>query len=202
MVNITYVGDTLIARKVTGDKNVPAGEISFQADLSPPKPSQLPFTSSSDKNTMTKEPLPNIVLSDEASQKWNTNELPRFSGLGQVAEKGFVNHQWMEGQLIFISEDYFSFAWLPLNHQILFGRPSYELTVQMMMDQQKRKSAGAFDDDNEVCMIPPGVDDDIDTLNDHVMKCFDATKHLVEECTLQDDSSSCIFDDADVCCFE
>ena len=36
MINVTYVGDTLIAFKVTGDKNVPRGEITFQADLTPP----------------------------------------------------------------------------------------------------------------------------------------------------------------------
>jgi hypothetical protein len=35
MINVTYVGDIMVAYKVTGDKNVPRGEITFQADLSP-----------------------------------------------------------------------------------------------------------------------------------------------------------------------
>lgn len=35
MINVTYVGDQLIAYKVTGDKSVPRGEITFQADLNP-----------------------------------------------------------------------------------------------------------------------------------------------------------------------
>ena len=35
MINVTYHGDLLIAYKVTGDKNVPRGEITFQVDLNP-----------------------------------------------------------------------------------------------------------------------------------------------------------------------
>jgi Cyclin D1 binding domain len=33
LINVTYVGDTLVATKVTGDKNVPRGEVSFVPDL-------------------------------------------------------------------------------------------------------------------------------------------------------------------------
>merc|ERR1711976_986792 len=72
LVNITYVGDTLIARKVTGDENVPAGEITFQADLSPPKPSQVTLRKSQSDNKNNKKPLPNIQLSKNAAKKWNT----------------------------------------------------------------------------------------------------------------------------------
>lgn len=92
LVNVTYIGDTLIARKVTGDKNVPKGEISFQVDLSP-----LLFhknSQNSDENA-----LPPIILSEDASNKWGTKELTRYRGLGQVAEEGFKNNQWMEGQV-------------------------------------------------------------------------------------------------------
>ena len=91
MINVTYVGDIMIARKVTGDKNVPAGEISFQVDMTPPKPST--------SLTVAKKNLPNIVLSDEAAKRWGTSELSRYQGHGQVAEEGFKNRQWMDGQL-------------------------------------------------------------------------------------------------------
>ncbi len=210
MVNITYVGDTLIARKVTGDENVPGGEITFQVDLSPPKPTQTTFQQSADE----RKPLSNIVLSEEASKKWNTNQLSRFSGLGQVAEQGFVNSQWLDGQLVFINEEYFSFAWLPLNYQILFGRPTFDMTVKMLMKAQNGRpnedgsymllSEKDVIDDEELCIIPPSIDDDIDILSDHVTKCFGATLELVEECSIQDDPSSCIFydDDPDLCHFE
>ncbi len=210
MVNITYFGDTLIARKVTGDENVPAGEISFQADLSPsiPTPSSFSKESKHENTNNIRRPLSNIILSKEASKKWNTNELARYPGLGQVAEKGFKHNKWMDGQFVFINEDYFSFAWMPLNHQILFGRPSYELTVKMLMDhQQKNKKSGRNldddeEDDGELCILPPSFDDDIDTLSKHVVKCLDATISLVEECKLQDEGCIYSYHDADVCCFE
>ena len=62
MVNITYVGDTLIARKVTGDENVPAGEISFQADLSPPDVSFLASKKAENHNTNQSHPPTNKKL--------------------------------------------------------------------------------------------------------------------------------------------
>lgn len=113
MINITYAGDTLIAFKVTGDKNVPRGEITFQADLSP-----LIHSSNQRKDKDDNEQLAPIVLTEKASRKWGTQQLPRHRGLGRVAEEGFDNAQWMEGQLIVIGQEYFSFAWVPIEHQV------------------------------------------------------------------------------------
>jgi hypothetical protein len=31
-------------------------------------------------------------------------------------------------------KDYFSFAWIPLGHQVFFGRPSAELALKMMQE--------------------------------------------------------------------
>jgi Cyclin D1 binding domain len=148
MINVTYAGDTLIAFKVTGDKNVPRGEITFQADLTP-------FgTKSSDRNAKTEHLAP-ILLTEKAAKKWGTSQLPRYHGRGRVAEEGFQNAQWMEGQLIIIGEEYFSFAWVPIEHQIFFGRPSPELALKMLRDGGvsvlKHKSW------NE----PPSLDDDV-----------------------------------------
>jgi hypothetical protein len=176
MINVTYVGDTLIARKVTGDKNVPAGELTFQADLTPPK-----FTTDLSKNQ--KEVLPNIALSENAAKKWGTSELKRSSGLGQVAEEGFVGSQWMDGQLIMINEEYFSFAWLPIDFQIFFGRPSPELSLKMLQESSV-----------------PSMEDDLDVLKNHVLRCFEETADTFEE----NDPSSCIYydGDSDLCSFE
>lgn len=117
MINVTYAGDTLIAYKVTGDKNVPRGEITFQADLTPNAVRQLrngdfignKVSKAPDRSQKSLEP---IMLTEKAATKWGTRQLPRYKGLGQVAEPGFINHKWMDGQLIIIGEEYFSFAWV------------------------------------------------------------------------------------------
>lgn len=105
MINVTYVGDLMIAYKVTGDKNVPRGEITFQADLSPTKPKQV------GQGESRQETLSPIVLTDRAAKKWGTKQLPRYHGVGRVAAEDYTNSQWMEGQLIIIGQEYFSFAW-------------------------------------------------------------------------------------------
>jgi hypothetical protein len=110
LINITYVGDLLIAEKVTGDHNVPRGALTFQADLSPLRKSA------------PNGALQPISLTEKAARKWGTKKLPRYSGLGQVAEENFRNNQWVDGQLIIIGTEYFSFAWLPIEMQIFFGR--------------------------------------------------------------------------------
>jgi len=117
MINVTYTGDVLTAHKVTGDKHVPKGEVTFQVDLSP----------------SSKECLDPIELSSDAFDQWGAKYLQRHAGKGQVAADGFVNHQWLDGQLILVNQ-YFSFAWLPTGHQVFFGRPSPELTLKLLRE--------------------------------------------------------------------
>lgn len=125
MINITYAGDTLIATKVTGDQNVPKGEVSFTVDLSP--------HIHSDKGMLSLEP---IELNAKAARQWGKKFLPRFQGKGQVAAEGYANAKWLEGQLILVGR-FFSFAWVPIGHQVFFGRPSSDLTLKMLREQQE-----------------------------------------------------------------
>lgn len=120
LINVTYTGDTMIAYKLTGDKNVPKGEITFKVDLS------------HDKMASDLDP---IALTESASKQWGIQHLFRFVGHGQVASEGFKSPQWMDGQLIMVG-DYFSFAWVPIGHQIFFGRPSGELVLKMLKDYE------------------------------------------------------------------
>jgi len=138
MINITYVGDTLIAFKVTGDKNVPKGEVSFQVDLSMESSKSRSKQQQSRSESQSKILQP-IELSEDATRQWGTKHLERFSGKGQVAAEGFVNNQWLDGQLILVG-DYFSFAWVPLGHQVFFGRPSAELTLKMLNASKQQQS--------------------------------------------------------------
>lgn len=103
MINITYSGDTLIATKVTGDQNVPKGEISFTVNLSP----------KANPESSTVSGLEPIELNPKAARQWGKKYLPRHLGKGQVASENFQNAQWMEGQLILVGR-FFSFAWVPI----------------------------------------------------------------------------------------
>mmetsp|Transcript_3521 Transcript_3521/g.5456 ORF Transcript_3521/g.5456 Transcript_3521/m.5456 type:complete len:385 (-) Transcript_3521:182-1336(-) len=189
LINVTYVDETLIAYKVTGDKNVPCGEITFKADLNPNK--KVP-------SMLSKERLDPISLTNNAAKKWGTRKLPRYAGLGQVAEEGFVNNQFLEGQLIVIGEEYFSFAWVPIEHQIFFGRPSAELALKMLRNSGvhtlKEKGWGEK---------PPTVDDDIGVLKEYAHHIMEVTHSTMDDDLNGAESLGCIWhSDEDECYFE
>lgn len=195
MINVTYSGDELIAYKVTGDQNIPRGEISFTADLSPYLADEL---SPSGQMAMKLDP---IELSDSSAKKWGTKRLPRFPGQGHAAEPGFVNHQYMEGQLVVIGEgDYFSFAWVPLEHQIFFGRPSPELTLKML------REGGGSSLTAGVGLDVPGLEAGLREQTDYVSRCLEVTSDTLwdERNEGKVDPYSCIWhgDDDEYCYFE
>lgn len=132
MVNVTYQGDTLVAKKVTGTKNVPKGQVTFEVDLSPNR---------LDDDDEILEP---IELGDNAARQWGCKYLQRFAGQGQVAAEGYMDSQWIDGQLIMVNE-YFSFAWLPIGHQVFFGRPTPELILKLMKDEKRRETGDCND---------------------------------------------------------
>jgi hypothetical protein len=148
MINVTYSGDFLMAHKVTGTKNVPRGQATFQVDLSPYAISTA-FSSSSPSSstagsTSHPEFLSPIELGESAAQQWGCKYLQRFAGQGQVAAENYMDSQWIDGQLILVNE-FFSFAWLPIGHQVFFGRPTPELILKLMREEE-RKESGECDD--------------------------------------------------------
>mmetsp|Transcript_26777 Transcript_26777/g.39613 ORF Transcript_26777/g.39613 Transcript_26777/m.39613 type:complete len:378 (+) Transcript_26777:229-1362(+) len=189
MINVTYAGDTLIAYKVTGDANVPRGEVTFQVDLNP--------IGRRDESKEAQGPLNPIILTENASKKWGTKQLPRYHGLGRVAEENFKNSQWMQGQLIIIGKEYFSFAWVPIEHQIFFGRPSPELALKMLRD------CGVASLKDQSWEAPPTLDDDINVWKAYATHCFERTEETIEE-ELSGNEYSCIWEgaDAEECYFE
>lgn len=190
MINVTYTGDILTAYKVTGDKNVPKGEITFEADLNPLKLGQ---------DGKTAKELKPIKLTEGAAKKWGTSQLPRYAGTGVVAEEGFINTQLMNGQLIIIGSEYFSFAWLPISHQIFFGRPSAELSLKMLREAGTSTIMGTGSP-------PPDIDDDVSALRAYAGRCLETTELHIEEEILEGkpDEFSCIWhdEDTDECYFE
>jgi hypothetical protein len=164
MINVTYQGDMLVAYKVTGDRNVPRGQASFTVDLSP---DALDRTSSRKDRIL--EP---IELATDAAEQWGSKFLQRFSGNGHVASEGFANSQWIDGQLILVGE-YFSFAWLPIGHQVFFGRPSPELTLKLLRQKGQFGSSGtgSTTDDKE---------------REHLYRCLEETELLDDEMEVTD----------------
>mmetsp|Transcript_49484 Transcript_49484/g.73604 ORF Transcript_49484/g.73604 Transcript_49484/m.73604 type:complete len:351 (-) Transcript_49484:53-1105(-) len=139
MINITYIGDTLVATKVTGadtDLAHEKGEIAFQVDLSPLR-NAFAFGSSG-------KVLQPVELHVEAATAWGMKSAPRFRGVGKPSSQGTTRRgkdkEWLEGQLIMFGE-YFSFAWPSLKYQVFFGRPTDEIVFDMM------KNAGKLDND-------------------------------------------------------
>jgi hypothetical protein len=138
-----------------------------------------------------------IALTEQAARKWGTRKLPRYSGLGQVAEDGFTNNQWMDGQLIIIGDNYFSFAWVPIEQQIFFGRPSAELSLKMLREAgvaDIRALAKSFDQ-------PPSMQDSVDLQKDFVTRCLQRTDEHEDE---YGSSTGSVYDDpnADGCYFQ
>jgi uncharacterized protein (DUF1499 family) len=167
MVNISYVGDLLVAHKVTGNKNVPKGEISFQVDLSPKGPTDV---------------LEPIELNEETSLQWGQKFLQRFAGKGQVASAGFKHREWMDGQLIVVDR-YFSFAWLPIAHQVFFGRPSAELTLKMLSRHHNVVEVKGSSSISDSDLVHPS---ELDQMRSHLSRCWEETEFLSDDLEVSD----------------
>jgi Cyclin D1 binding domain len=167
MINVTYQGDVLLAEKVTGTKNVPKGQATFQVDLSP-RGGVVGMLGA--RNEQQQQVLSPIELGDSAANQWGCRYLPRFAGKGQVAADGYQDSQWIDGQLIMVNE-YFSFAWLPIGHQVFFGRPTPELILKLMKDEKKKEggdcSARAF-----------------------LEKCWEETEHIEDDFEINNDDDN------------
>jgi len=189
MINVTYIGDTLMAHKVTsGTKHVPRGAETFRVDFAPQFINAMESSSISNGrsnnrrvNSGGSEPrqhqqqqnnqpenheLAPIELGESAAKQWGCKYLQRFSGQGQVASEGYQDSQWMEGQLILVNE-YFSFAWLPIGHQVFFGRPTPELILKLMKDETKRKSSAVG-----IASSPA---------RSFLEKCWEETEHIADD---------------------
>ena len=180
LINVTYIGDTLVATKVTGDCNVPAGEQTFQADLHPVKfleeeESENFETAEEDTKSNRLEP---VILSEDIAEKFGTRQLPRYEGKGHVAEDGFRNNVWVDGQLIIAGEDAFSFAWMELEVQIMFTRPSDEKVLRLLSKQPM-----------------PSERDPLKTKVQYISQCFENTEDHLYSNTNGD--AGCIFDSED-----
>jgi len=84
--------------------------------------------------------------------------------------------------------EYFSFAWIPLGHQIFFGRPSAELTLRMLK-QSKLVDFGAG--------VDPKSDNGVAEMRLLAQRCFEETEMLIDD----DVDGEVSFDSSDGCYF-
>lgn len=123
LIEITYEGNKLVAKKLTGkNRNIPPGEISFEADLSP----------SCYSIEATSECLMPVELPPELARKWHGIKHMRFPGRGQVASKEFMEPEWLDGELVMADETHFVFIWSPIKHEIFFARPPQNLLDKLL----------------------------------------------------------------------
>jgi len=182
MINVTYVegGDMLVAHKVGRSsaggrvKTVPKGEVSFTVDLSP-------LSRTEDEEFEKLEPFE--LVDAAAKTEWGTRYLPRFPGHGRVSSENIDDSRWMDGQLILVGDDYFSFAWLPIATQVFFGRPSAEVALQLL---QSASPVTEIKGENNENIVDQAVQD-----RDFLERCGDKTEFLLFE---YDDEEADFFD--------
>jgi F-box protein 31 len=137
MVMLKYEDDgfKVKAVKISGDPNVPAGEVTFTANLRLP----VVLTESDQESIARIETLPKVsspvhpakmppqpfVVPEDCIQR--VRNAPnwckaRFYGFGQVAGHGFTNNSSTPGHWIVFSEDLFGFLWLGLFTLSMFHR--------------------------------------------------------------------------------
>mmetsp|Transcript_9608 Transcript_9608/g.23846 ORF Transcript_9608/g.23846 Transcript_9608/m.23846 type:complete len:311 (+) Transcript_9608:201-1133(+) len=119
LVRIHYEGDTLYATKVTGDLHVPAGEVTFQADLSQPF-DQIGRVGANALEEASGVRVEVVSLSSDGSQE--QREVEQFQGEGRIAAVNFQHAHFVPGQLFLMDEDVLGFLWLPLGTFIVFSR--------------------------------------------------------------------------------
>jgi len=151
LINVTYVGNTLIATKVRGN------DITFQADLHPLRfhsnddddddgdAKDSLSTTMSDKKNKKRESeshmLEPIALGERAAKKFGTRLLTRYKGLGCRETANKKEQPWTDGQLVIVSQDYFGFVWSerPKQQKVMFARPSDELVLQLLSSRPTSK---------------------------------------------------------------
>lgn len=130
IVRIAYEGDTLFATKVTGDVHVPAGEITFRADLSQlADPEEQHITESEETGELMKFSVEVVRLSQEDSSA-DKRDVPHFEGQGRVAAKGFQQDRFVPGKLYLLDDDVVGFLWVPLGAFVVFSRVKEDSPVE------------------------------------------------------------------------
>mmetsp|Transcript_17791 Transcript_17791/g.36925 ORF Transcript_17791/g.36925 Transcript_17791/m.36925 type:complete len:310 (+) Transcript_17791:19-948(+) len=104
-IQIAIDGDQLVATKTSGELNIPIGELTFRADLSP------------DGMVEAKEdPV------ERALHMFPDLTYQRFKGHGRISDSDFSGNRWVEGELIIFEENVIAFVWRGFCLMMVFER--------------------------------------------------------------------------------
>ena len=118
LIRVRYDGDTMYATKVTGDEHVPAGEVTFRADLANPCDADPPRNSGEEDMVGVRVEV--VSLSGDGAPE--QREVERYQGEGRIAARGFQHAHFVPGQLFLMDVDVLGFLWLPLGTLVVFNR--------------------------------------------------------------------------------
>jgi len=123
-IRIQYKDEKLYAVKLMGDEHVPAGEVTFQAEVSTSlcnKPSEFDdFDEELEADELVGVGVQ--VMSVSADGETREHEAERFAGEGCVAARGFQHAHFVPGQLFLMEEGMLGFLWMPLGTMVVFKR--------------------------------------------------------------------------------
>ncbi len=126
MINVTYVGDNLLATTIAICGKLPKGKLIFKADLS----------------YMNAQPIP---VSREVAEKLGREKLTLYPGKAQSHHTS--NSRWVNGNFFMCKDNIFGIL-LPATQHIIFRRPKTKQIFRMIQDgimkDKQRKQAGAY----------------------------------------------------------
>jgi len=158
-VRLHYDGDQLCAVKITGDQHVPAGEITFRADLTTAHDSQADWTAA---RSVAGEDAVGVrveVLSLSSDGAQEPREVEQFAGEGRIAARGFRHPHYVPGQLFLMDDDVIGFLWLPIGTFVVFSRVPEE-------DEPAASDASALGSSRTVDVLEASAASPLDRLDE------------------------------------
>ena len=135
LIRVRYDGDTLFATKVTGDEHVPAGEVTFRAELASPCEPEPQGSVGDMDGEMVGVRVEVVSLSSEGAPQ--QRDVERYTGEGRIAARGFQHAHYVPGQLFLMDTDVVGFLWEPLGTLVVFNRvPEEEERQGELLNEQ------------------------------------------------------------------
>ncbi|XP_073234073.1 F-box only protein 31-like isoform X2 [Porites lutea] len=116
LVMISFTDHKMIGTKITGDPNVPGGEVTFEVDLTKP----LPDEAAADSGEPKRFSLPQGY--EARYTDFPSHYKARFHSVGQIASHGFVSPQWTPAHFVLFNDDLFGFLWIELMAFSVYSR--------------------------------------------------------------------------------